>query len=77
MSDKLWTGFYLLSEVAVYVALEIIAGVQINSIPKFWLTRVHIVDRVKIHVLLVPAEHCLPRADVDVRWCYTFEFGAL
>ena len=34
-----------------------------------------VIDRVEVHVLLVPAEHCFPGANVDIRSSDAIYFG--
>jgi hypothetical protein len=65
----------LLFEVLLHVGLEFCAVGEVHAVPELGLAQVEVVDGVEVKVLLMPAEHGLPGAHVDVGRCDSFQLG--
>jgi hypothetical protein len=57
----------VLGELRPHELLELGVVLHVHAVPELRLPVVQVVDRVQIHVFLVPPEHRLPRPDVYVR----------
>lgn len=62
----LGTGAELFAKVTLHVLLERLVVVEVDRVPELGLATVQVVDTVEVAVLLVPAEHGLPRAQIQV-----------
>ena len=69
VADELFAPLEVLRELALHVGLEGLVVAEVNRVPELGLAVVQVVDAVEVEVLLVPAEHRLPRAYVHVGVC--------
>ena len=76
VSDKLGAVAELIFVVLLRISFKLLIGGRIHCVPKLRLSLVQIINRVQIHVLLVPAEHGFPSAYVDVGWSHTIKPGS-
>ena len=72
MSNVLRALTELLSEIRSHIIFKLCIRTQIDSVPELWLPCMQVVDTVEVQVFLVPAEHGLPRANVNIGRCDTF-----
>jgi len=66
VSNKLGAVAELIFVVLLRISFKLLIGGRIHCVPKLRLSLVQVINRVQIHVLLVPAEHGFPSAYVDV-----------
>ena len=66
VSDELFASFVVFWEFGLHEGLEGVVVTQVDRVPELGLTMVQIVDAIKVEVLLVPAKHRLPLANIHV-----------
>ena len=68
VSDELRALLEALRKLSLHELFELLVVSEVNPVPELWLSMMQVVDAVQIHVLFVPAEHSLPRANINVRF---------
>jgi hypothetical protein len=74
VSDEFGTKLELVWKETLNILFEEVTRAQINAVPILWLAQVKVVDRVKVHIFLMPAKHSFPCAYVNVGRCHSIYF---
>lgn len=64
--NKLRTIAILVFVVLLRVRFKVLIRTQIHTIPKFRLSLVQVINRIQVHVFLMPAEHRFPSTHINV-----------
>ena len=67
MPYKFRASFVIFRKFLMYEFFKLFVLLEVDGVPELWSTFVHVIDAIEVMIFLVPAEHGLPLADINVR----------